>query len=222
MHDKTLWHHKIFAFILVSFFSLAIVAMPISFAWASPINRSTVVELTNNQRAQIGVSVLKPNYELTLAAQNKADDMMQNGYWEHYHNGKTPWDWMEEADYKFSSAGENLAIDFNDAESLMSAWMGSTTHRQNVVNPLYEEIGIGIAQGWFNDHETTIVVQFFGKPKITQNLSKLDETQKPIADDNNVNDLYNEEPKEIGSTKFFKKIKNLYESFYWKMIGFFV
>lgn len=223
MHPETIWRHKLFASALVILLTVVIMAVPLSFAWATPITRNSIVELTNNQRAQLGVSALKPNYALTMAAQNKAEDMLRSGYWEHYHNGKTPWDWMREAGYKFSSAGENLAIDFEDADSLLNAWMDSTTHRQNLINPAFEEIGVGIAQGWFNDHETIIVVQMFGKPTTDINLAQINKNKdhEQIAGTNNVDELYQNNDEGTILTKLVDKIKVIYHLIYLKTLEMF-
>jgi uncharacterized protein YkwD len=56
-------------------------------------------------------------------------------------------DRIQNAGYLFSSAGENVAYGFGDAAAVMSGWMNSEGHRQNILNPNYKEIGIGYAQG---------------------------------------------------------------------------
>ncbi len=150
-------------FVGLAVFSLILV--PGGVVFASPITKANVIELTNKERVKAGLPVLWSNYKLNLAAQRKANDMMAKGYWEHYHNGKSPWDWMHEAGYEFKAAGENLAIDFLEVEPMIKAWMDSPTHRQNILNPNFKEIGVGIAKGFFKDHETIIVVQMFGNPK---------------------------------------------------------
>jgi len=144
-----------------------VVFTPLNNLFASEITKINLINLTNKERIKAGIPILYPNYKLSVAAQNKANDMIQKGYWEHFHNGKAPWDWMREAGYEFSAAGENLAIDFLEAEPLIKAWMDSPTHRQNILNANFREIGIGIAKGYFKDHNTIIVVQMFGKPKET-------------------------------------------------------
>jgi len=146
-------------------FTLSLVFAPQGVAFASPITKANIVEYTNQERVKAGLPILWSNYKLNLAAQNKANDMIANGYWEHYHNGKSPWDWMHEAGYEFKAAGENLAIDFLEVEPMIKAWMNSPTHRQNILNPNFKEIGVGVAKGFFKNHETIIVVQMFGAPK---------------------------------------------------------
>ncbi|HVU80335.1 MAG TPA: CAP domain-containing protein, partial [Candidatus Paceibacterota bacterium] len=47
---------------------------------------------------------------------------------------------------------------------VVEAWMESPTHRANIVKPVYEEIGVGVAQGTFQGKPATFVVQYFGAP----------------------------------------------------------
>jgi hypothetical protein len=133
--------------------------------FASDINYAEIVRLTNKERREMNLGSLIFDFRLTSAAQAKAEDMIENGYWDHFHEGKSPWDWMEEYGYFYLDAGENLAIDFEVAEKMHQAWMASSTHRANIINAKYKEIGVGIAEGEFEGRETTVVVQMFGNPE---------------------------------------------------------
>jgi hypothetical protein len=150
---------------------LLIFSFPVN-TYASSITKDGVVGLVNQERIERGLNSLTQNSRLQTAAQWKADDMIQKDYWEHFHNGKSPWDWMKEAGYDYIDAGENLAIDFTDLEAMHQAWMNSPTHRDNIVNYKYKEIGIGIAKGDFEGHQTIIVVQMFGNPVPSQIAQK--------------------------------------------------
>lgn len=127
---------------------------------------SVVTGLTNDDRAANGLEALEPDELLTQAAQLKADDMAEKGYFSHVSpDGKTPWYWLDQVKYPYSYAGENLAVDFNDSKDVQEAWMASPTHRANIVKPQYTRIGIGVAKGMYEGNETTFVVQFFATPK---------------------------------------------------------
>ncbi len=127
---------------------------------------SVVTALTNEDRAANKLAVLIPDELLTKAAQLKAEDMAEKGYFSHVSpDGKTPWYWLDQVQYPYSYAGENLAVDFNDSKEVEEAWMASPTHRANIVKPQYTRIGIGVAKGMFEGSETTFVVQFFATPK---------------------------------------------------------
>lgn len=132
---------------------------------ASAITTETVISLANAARTQNQLNELTPNGLLTRAAQNKANDMLARQYFSHNTpDGATPWTFIKDTGYSYITAGENLAIDFSEAESVQSAWMNSPGHRANILNKNFQEIGIGIAKGKFDGHDTTIVVQMFGTP----------------------------------------------------------
>lgn len=127
---------------------------------------SVVTTLTNEDRVEHNLAVLTPDSLLTKAAQNKAEDMAEKGYFSHVSpDGKTPWYWLDQVRYPYSYAGENLAVNFTDSKEVTDAWMASPTHRANIVKPQYTRIGIGVARGMFEGSETTFVVQFFATPK---------------------------------------------------------
>lgn len=133
--------------------------------YSSEITQEKVFDLTNQERLTQGLSQLKYNPVLSLSAQKKAQDMFDNNYWAHNSpQGKTPWDFFTAAGYQYSVAGENLAKDFYNTDSVVKAWMKSPTHRDNILNPKYEEIGIGVVNGILNGIKTTLVVQHFGTP----------------------------------------------------------
>lgn len=141
----------------------------------------TLVDLfdqTNLERENLGLKKLKYNPVLEQAAKKKASDMFANNYWAHVSpSGTPPWDFFEEVDYKYLYAGENLAKDFDKTQNLIKAWMNSPTHRENIVNSNYTEIGFAVVNGNLSGEDTTLVVQMFAKPEpgyITSTLEKPD------------------------------------------------
>ncbi|MDD5606718.1 MAG: CAP domain-containing protein [Candidatus Pacebacteria bacterium] len=131
------------------------------------ITKARLIEFTNNARQNLGLNVLKENQTLNEAAYLKAQDMVAKGYFDHYSpEGISPWYWLQKINYNYKSAGENLAIGFLESEQAHQAWMDSISHRQNILNPIYEEIGIAVLKDNFQGRETTLVVQYFGTPKI--------------------------------------------------------
>jgi len=132
-------------------------------AYASPISASDLIILTNNERIKIGLEELEPNHKLTQAAHRKALDMLNSEYFAHTTpQGKPFYEWIEENKYNYLYAGENLAIDFSTNEGVISAWMQSSLHKANILNPNYKEIGLVSVRGNWQGHETNIVVQMFG------------------------------------------------------------
>ncbi len=138
----------------------------ISSDWmVSTILPAVVVEETNEERADSNLVALKRNKTLDEAAQLKANDMAKHSYFSHNSpSGVTPWYWFEAADYNYVHAGENLAVHFSDSSELVEAWMDSPTHRANIMNGNYQEIGIGTAKGTYEGFDTVFVVQLFGTP----------------------------------------------------------
>jgi len=134
------------------------------FALANSDLKSKIIQLTNIDRSQFDLPILKNNSELDHAAYLKAQDMINNDYFAHTSpQGKDSWYWFEKANYDYHYAGENLAINFNNANEVNNAWMNSPTHRENILNKNYSEIGIAIISGEFDKKDTTIIVQMFGK-----------------------------------------------------------
>lgn len=129
----------------------------------STILPAVIINDTNEERQAGSIVTLHRNAVLDRAAQMKAEDMAEKGYFAHFSpEGVSPWHWFEEADYGFVHAGENLAIHFTDSGEVVDAWMDSPTHRANILNKDFREIGIGVAEGRFEGYQTLYVVQLFG------------------------------------------------------------
>jgi hypothetical protein len=138
-------------------------AFPQVLGYAANISPSEVIRLTNAQRSANGLNALTENSSLDSAAIAKGNDMIAKGYWAHFApDGTSPWTFFTSFGYKYQYAGENLARDFSDAGSAVNAWMNSPTHKENILNPHYKEIGIGVVEGSLAGANTTIIVQFFG------------------------------------------------------------
>ena len=126
---------------------------------------AVVVELTNEERSDASLGTLRRSTTLDQAAQLKAQDMAKHEYFAHYSpDGVSPWHWFGETKYNFVHAGENLAIHFTDSGDVIEAWMDSPTHRANILNGNYTEIGVGTAEGTYEGFKTVYVVQLFGTP----------------------------------------------------------
>jgi uncharacterized protein YkwD len=146
----------------LNFFTLV---SPSILGFASNISPDKIVELTNQKRAEQGLSPLNVNGLLNEVAQRKAGDMFAFNYWAHISpSGRDPWFFFKEAGYRYVYAGENLARDFMDSGAVVEAWMNSPTHKDNLINSQYKEIGVAVVNGTLNGVETTLVVQVFGTP----------------------------------------------------------
>lgn len=126
------------------------------------IDQKKLIELTNIERQKKGFSQLFENEALDKAAALKAQNMFTENYWAHFApSGKTPWDFILGSGYRFTFAGENLAKNFYQSDAVVAAWMASPTHRDNLLNPKYKDIGIAVAEGVLNGQKTTLIVQMF-------------------------------------------------------------
>lgn len=131
--------------------------------FASQIDPTRVIELTNKERSLAGLSNLTYNKQLSEAALAKATDMFANNYWAHVSpTGVEPWYFINKVNYKYQHAGENLARDFSNPTAVVNAWMASPTHKQNILDKRYQDIGVAVLDGYINGVETTLVVQMFG------------------------------------------------------------
>lgn len=175
-HERNNYHphilsHRVLALLSVLVMTIKIASIsfvvlsPAATTLASAITNETIVSLANSARVGGGLSELTTSSLLSKAAQTKANDMLSRQYFSHNTpDGATPWSFIKAVGYSYTTAGENLAIDFTDADAVQTAWMNSPGHRANIMNKNFTQIGIGIAQGTFDNHQTIIVVQMFGTP----------------------------------------------------------
>lgn len=162
--QKFILKSKNYTLILLALFIVTgIMTLPKT-AKASFITSQKLIELTNKERVASGLSPLTANPLLYSASLTKSHDMLKNNYFDHYSPyGTTPWQFIKQAGYQYLMAGENLAMDFQTSEGVHRAWMASGSHRANILNPNYENIAVAVAEGYLQGHDTTLVVQMFGK-----------------------------------------------------------
>lgn len=122
--------------------------------------------LINQYRVEKGSDVLKVNSYLEQAAMQKGEDMLDQNYFSHFGpDGTKPWQWLDPSRYTFKAMGENLAMDFLSANSVIKAFQKSPTHDRNLLNSAYSEIGIAVLNGYLDGHTTNLMVVFFASPK---------------------------------------------------------
>lgn len=153
-----------FAFVIFNVATRVIsINHPDILGYATNIHVQQLLAETNAKRAEAGLPALSLNPQLSQAAAGKASDMFGKNYWAHVSpDGKTPWDFINGAGYKYSVAGENLAKNFQDSNGVVNAWMNSPSHKENLLKPNYKEVGFAVVNGILQGEETTLVVQMFG------------------------------------------------------------
>ena len=128
------------------------------------ITKFALENSVNQTRQAIGLQSLTENDKLDQAAQAKAENMVKNNYFDHNSpSGITPWFWFSQAGYNYKYAGENLAIGFYDSEEVYQAWLNSPSHKANIENPNYTEVGTAVLSG-FGQNNSIVVVQEFASP----------------------------------------------------------
>jgi uncharacterized YkwD family protein len=107
-----------------------------------------VVSLVNKERANAGLSSLASDSALTSMALVKAKDMYNNNYFSHTSpTYGSPFAMMTAFGIKYSYAGENIAKGQRTPQEVMTAWMNSAGHRQNILSPNFAKIGVAYYNG---------------------------------------------------------------------------
>lgn len=136
--------------------------------YATNISVGDVFAITNQERVNNSVSALALSSQLNAAATAKANHMFTHNYWAHVApDGTTPWSFMYSAGYSYSAAGENLAKNFNTSAGVVNGWMNSVTHRANMLNGAFTEVGFAVVDGTLLGSETTLVVAMYGSRVVT-------------------------------------------------------
>jgi uncharacterized protein YkwD len=112
-----------------------------------PELEARMLELVNGERVVAGLRPLVADSELTQVARQHSVDMFARGYFAHVTpEGRDPFERMREANVRFVTAGENLAL----APTLQIAHTGlmrSPGHRANILQRDFGRVGIGIMDG---------------------------------------------------------------------------
>lgn len=173
-------NHNLQKFSKIFFSVILLAVLNIGFVGrAHALAPTDLILLANTSRAKEGLANLTSNERLTKAAYNKANDMLEDDYFAHTSpDGKTPWDFIKAAGYNYAYAGENLAIGYTSASELHQAWMNSPTHRENIMNGNFREIGLAVVSGEYEGAQTTVVVQMFGS---TSGVAQVESSQTAQA-----------------------------------------
>lgn len=106
-----------------------------------------MINLVNQARVNAGLAPLTVDMRLVDLARKKSQDMVANNYFSHTSpTYGDPFTMMTNAGISYRTAGENLA-GAPTVDQAHSALMNSAGHRQNILNPNFNRIGVGIATG---------------------------------------------------------------------------
>ncbi|WKV09462.1 CAP domain-containing protein [Thermoanaerobacterium sp. CMT5567-10] len=120
-----------------------------------------LVDLINKERTSRGLSPLTIDENLSKVAHIKAEDMKGNNYFSHTSpTYGSPFDMMKQFGISYNAAAENIAEN-SDIVSAHYALMNSSGHRDNILNPYFNKVGVGVVSN--NNGNGVIVVEMFIK-----------------------------------------------------------
>ncbi|MCR9163368.1 MAG: CAP domain-containing protein [Nannocystaceae bacterium] len=113
-----------------------------------------LVNEARSQGANCGGQSFGPAGPLTMhpalrcAARVHSKDMAERNYFDHNNpDGEDPFVRMEQAGYSYFTAGENIAAGQPTPQAVMQGWMDSPGHCSNIMNPDFEDLGVGTFSG---------------------------------------------------------------------------
>jgi uncharacterized protein YkwD len=111
-------------------------------ATSAPIKemRAAVVCLINKERAAHHLPPLAAARKLDRSAQGWTNTMVADGFFSHGANFAAR---ISATGFVWSAAGENIASGFVTPRRVVSAWMSSTGHCQNILSAKYRDVGTG-------------------------------------------------------------------------------
>lgn len=120
-----------------------------------------VFNLINTQRTKNGLSALKIDSEVQNVARIKAQDMVNNNYFDHNSpTYGTPFNMLNSFKVSYKTAGENIAGNSSNSAAV-TAWMNSSGHKANILNSSFNYTGIGVVNG--SKYGKIYVQMFIGK-----------------------------------------------------------
>jgi uncharacterized protein YkwD len=103
--------------------------------------RTAVLCLINHQRTSRHLPALHNQNRLDRSAQNWTDQMVNHRQFTHGNNFSAR---ITAVGFDWSNAGENIASGYATPQAVVTAWMASTGHCQNILSPTYSDVGTGI------------------------------------------------------------------------------
>ncbi len=144
----------------------------------------TILALTNEARVEKKIPSLHIAPKLDISAQGKANDMAKYRYFSHTGSkGRTLGYFLDHAGYAYTVAGENLAVGFNDPQSLVNAWIKSPKHYANLIDNDFTEVGLGLETGVYRDEPVVYVAQHFGN-RVKEQLAVAEKNVVPVVEAN--------------------------------------
>jgi uncharacterized protein YkwD len=119
----------------------------------SSASESLLVQLTNQARANAGLAALSVDSTLRTVARSRSKDMIDRNYFSHSipPDGHKVFDELRAMGYCYVTAGENIGWntypDDTATYAIQDMFMGSSSHRANILGSAWRVIGVGAYQG---------------------------------------------------------------------------
>jgi uncharacterized protein YkwD len=118
--------------------------------------RSSELCLINRVRAHYGLHALAFNQSLRDSATGHSDSMVANHYFAHEGPGGSVDSRITRTGYLHRASaftvGENIGGGrgrrYGSPMAVFEDWMHSASHRANILDPAYRDVGVGIARGY--------------------------------------------------------------------------
>ncbi len=116
---------------------------------------TSITCLINDERTSYGLQPVTTNSDLDQAAMSHSNEMIDESYFEHTSPaGLTFMDRIESTGYmqgaRTWTVGENLVWGtgpLSTPQALVTAWMNSPPHRENLLRPTFRELGVAALAG---------------------------------------------------------------------------
>ncbi len=105
-----------------------------------------VADLVNAERAKAGVAPLTLDSSISNVARTKSKDMANNNYFAHTSpTYGSAGNMLSQFGINYSAWGENIASGQKTPQQVVTAWMNSQGHRENILSPTFTKLGVGYA-----------------------------------------------------------------------------
>jgi len=128
---------------------------------ATKLDPEHALELINTYRTAKGLTALRLDARLTIAAKMQSRDLAKTDRISHYgSDGSSPWDRVKRAGYDAKIAAENVGTGQASLDEVFKGWTESPGHNRNLLLPAARDMGIALVEDPKTEFKTfwTLVV----------------------------------------------------------------
>jgi len=112
------------------------------------VNEVRATGTTCGSKSMAPAPPLQRSATLDDVAAEHARDMARHDYFEHVDlSGRSPADRLRARGYHERLVGENIAYGPQTADEVVTGWLHSPGHCENIMDPRFEEMGLALSQG---------------------------------------------------------------------------